>query len=226
MPRAVALNHDVLREPPAYEALAREAPAEANDLPTEEYRIARERDARVELGNRAVEYDRFLGQPFQQRTGRDREAQALPRGPACGAIPFRGAGRDELRARVFAERDLQREPIAADETGRRVDDDALANGVSLGVERLLNDERSAMRALPEHGPAAPTRIRQRQLRVPSGRVGSKARRGSDIVHGRECSAAPRSRLLHWNGATRPKRVPRIVYRAQRLSEAVSASARA
>jgi hypothetical protein len=73
-----------------------------------------------------------------------------------------------VRARVHGGR--QQDAIAADDSGRRVHDHALANARSLRIERLLYDERSPMLALCQDAARADALEAKREARIPARRL--------------------------------------------------------
>ena len=147
------------------------AATEADNVPADERCISLQDDARAEFGNRAVEDDRFLGQPLEERLRSDRECQPLLRRSAGRAIPLCRARRRELCLRERKDGDVEGEPISADDTRRRMHDDVLTECVALGIERLLHDQRPAMQPPSEHGSAAAALVAERELTAPAGAHG-------------------------------------------------------
>ncbi len=122
---------------PGVEALACCRPAEGDDVPVEQPRIAFQLDDRAQLGLRCGIDNGLLRQPFQRGTGLDAQLQVL-KGRAGGAIPLGCTGAGQLRPGAGAERDADVQPIPAGDAARGVDDDVLADFRPFGIQMLLH----------------------------------------------------------------------------------------
>jgi len=116
-----------------------------------------------------VIHDRTLRQPLEHGVVFDVRVECLYRVRARRPIPLRGARSRELDQRSTAHLHRQRESIASDDAGRRMNDDALAQCRVFRIEGLLHDERASMRAPLEHRASAPVPEDQLERRVPAGR---------------------------------------------------------
>src|SRR5208283_1737021 len=137
----VARDDDLLPQGSMAKRFAGKAAAEAGDVPTHEARVMMQVDTGFECCDSPVEDDGFLGQPFERRLGRDRERETLFRHRAGRAVPLGGARRGQLCPRAYADRDLEREPVATGDPRWRMHDDALADRLAFRVEGLLHHQR-------------------------------------------------------------------------------------
>ncbi len=139
----------------------------------------------------AVEHERFEGQPLEHRAGGERETRAEERAGAGRAVPFRRARRRYLRMGAGADHDVEREPVAADDSARRMHDDGLTDFAPLGIERLLHAQRTGMGAARQHRTLAVALEAEIEMRLPSrafGRCGSGER--GKAVHGPSVTERP------------------------------------
>ena len=199
-------------------ALARARAAEAQDLPPDIGCIAFKPDFRMHVGQRAVEDDRLLRQPFDARAALhvERDVHARPR--SARTVPFARARRRQQRVRALIEPNLDVELVAARDARRGMHDDRVADGIAFGIQRLLNDERSVVAALREHRALAATLVFERESGTPAAKVygigdahaaiilrgGLSRRRAPCPRRAPRAMISPRSMTRYWSASERAK----------------------
>src|SRR3954469_17426366 len=100
-----ARDFQLLAAAPARETLLARRQTEADQIDADERCARAELDARVELGDRAVEQDRLVRQPFQRAAAGYPEMLLLVRGWARAAVVLGGGRRGDDRVRAVAHLD-------------------------------------------------------------------------------------------------------------------------
>ena len=132
-------EREALAQSAVIEALACCGAAQTNDVPAQEPRVIEEFDRELELDLRCVEDDRFLRKPFENRSARGAQTDALSGKRSAGAVTLCRSRRRQLHMRARAGIDVYGQGIAADYATGRMDDDVLAHGAAFRIKRFLHN---------------------------------------------------------------------------------------